>query len=68
MLRNLSSEGTCKNGSCPTLWGTEDAERYVVQGRIVTDPAWLAQLGLPEGETAVLVPAEVLEGYFRDHR
>lgn len=65
MLRKLSGDSECRNGTCPTLWGTEDAKDYVVQGYVITDPERLAQLDLPEGETAVVVPAAVLEEYFR---
>ncbi|MEV8529970.1 hypothetical protein AB0451_38815 [Streptomyces sp. NPDC052000] len=68
MLRKLSGDPECKNGTCPTLWGTEQDTDYVVQGYVVTDPERLAQLDLPEGETAVLVPASVLEEYFRAQR
>ncbi|MBZ4318986.1 hypothetical protein [Streptomyces huiliensis] len=50
------------------MWGTEAGDSYVVQGYVETDPARLAQLDLPEGETAVVVPAAVLEEYFRAHR
>ncbi|MFI1868798.1 hypothetical protein [Streptomyces jumonjinensis] len=64
-LRKLSGNPACKNGTCPTLWGTEDRENYVVQGYIETDPERLAQMDLPEGEAAVIVPAAVLEEYFR---
>ncbi|MFJ2175544.1 MULTISPECIES: hypothetical protein [unclassified Streptomyces] len=68
MLRKLTGDPNCKNGSCPTLWGTEGERSYVVQGHVVTDPEQLAQLDLPEGETAVLVPAAMLEEYFRAQR
>ncbi|MFI2074863.1 hypothetical protein [Streptomyces triculaminicus] len=68
MLRKLSGDPDCKNGTCPTLWATEDADSYVVQGFVVTDPERLAQLRLPEGETAVLVPAKLLEVYFGARR
>jgi hypothetical protein len=64
MLRWLSGESSCKNGTCPTLWGTENGD-YVVQGYVIIDPERLAELNLPEGETAVVIPATVLEGYFR---
>jgi hypothetical protein len=59
----------CKNGTCPTVWslGT-DAEEVIVQGFVITDPVHLAELGLPEGEAAVRVPARVLEDYVRAHR
>lgn len=48
---------------CPTLWGTGDGKDYVVQGHVITDPERLAQLDLPEGETAVVIPAAMLEEY-----
>jgi uncharacterized cupin superfamily protein len=64
MLRKLSGDPECKNGTCPTLFVTEDEKSYVVQGYVITDPERLAQLQLPEGETAVLVPRAVLEEYF----
>ena len=64
-LRKLSGDPSCKNGQCPTLWGTNDDKDYVVQGYVITDRERLAQLDLPEGETAVMVPAAVLEEYFR---
>ncbi|MFE3501593.1 hypothetical protein [Kitasatospora sp. NPDC059160] len=63
MLRWLSGSGSCKNGACPTLWRTEDGD-YVAQGHVITDPVRLAQLNLPPGESAVLMPADVLERYF----
>nr|WP_206303103.1 hypothetical protein [Streptomyces sp. S10(2018)] len=67
-LRKLSGDSDCKNGTCPTLWGTDDGKDYVVQGYVITDPERLAQLDLPEGETAVMVPATVLEECFRAQR
>lgn len=68
MLRKVSEDSGCVDGSCPALWATEDAEAYVVQGYVIADPERLVQLDLPEGETAVLVPAAMLEGYFRAQR
>ncbi|MCF2529816.1 hypothetical protein [Yinghuangia soli] len=68
MLRKLTGDPACKNGTCPTLWITEAGTGYIVQGRVVDDPEHLAQLGLPAGESAVFVPAEVLEAYFRADR
>ncbi|MEY9946217.1 hypothetical protein [Kitasatospora sp. GAS1066B] len=64
MLRWLSGEGSCNDGTCPTLWGTEEG-KYVVQGYVITDPARLAELNLPAGESAVEVPEAVLDNYFR---
>ncbi|MGW1172459.1 hypothetical protein ACWD4P_01900 [Kitasatospora sp. NPDC002543] len=64
MLRWLAGEGSCKNGNCPTLWGTENGD-YAAQGYVITDPRRLAELNLPDGESAVVIPAAILEGYFR---
>ncbi|MFE0688800.1 hypothetical protein ACFV0Z_11730 [Streptomyces xiamenensis] len=68
MLRKLTSDSDCKQGNCPNLWATESGDAYVVQGYVITDPQWLTQLSLPEGETAVRIPAAVLEDYFHAHR
>ncbi|GAA1614486.1 hypothetical protein GCM10009742_77320 [Kribbella karoonensis] len=68
MLKKLSGDPACRNGQCPTLWATEDGSHYVVQGWSELTPERLAQLELPEGEGAVVVPAEVLEAYFRARR
>lgn len=67
-LRKLSEGLECRNSTCPTLWGTDDGKDYVVQGYVITDPERLAQLDLPEGETAVMVPAAVLEEFYRAQR
>ncbi|AOT59502.1 MULTISPECIES: hypothetical protein [Streptomyces] len=67
-LLKLSGDPDCKNGTCPTLWGTPDGQDYVVQGYVITDSERLAQLDLPPGESAVVVPAAVLEGFFRARR
>ncbi|MEU7635444.1 hypothetical protein [Streptomyces sp. NPDC039016] len=67
-LRKLSGSPDCKNGTCPTLWAKTTTDDYVVQGYVISDPEELAQLDLPEGETAVQIPAAVLEGYFRAQR
>ncbi|MGK5448317.1 hypothetical protein ACSNOE_12865, partial [Streptomyces radiopugnans] len=50
--------------ACHSSWGTDDGRNYVVQGYVITEPERLAQLDLPEGETAVTTPAAVLEEYF----
>ncbi|MDT0306941.1 hypothetical protein RM780_08185 [Streptomyces sp. DSM 44917] len=69
MLRKLSGgDDDCREGTCPTLWGTEDAAHYLVQGYVVTDPEHLRQISAPEGEAVVRVPADVLERYFRANR
>ncbi|GAA0374049.1 hypothetical protein [Streptomyces blastmyceticus] len=64
-LEKLASD--CREGPCPTLWRTEDG-RYIIQGFKVLDAERLAQLKLPENETAVEVTAELLEEYFNASR
>lgn len=44
----------------PTVYRT-DRESWVVQGWIVNDPAALAQMSIPEGETAVEIPDRMLQ-------
>jgi hypothetical protein len=56
----LHKIGGCDDGTCPTLYAT-DRGTYVVQGTIVTDPDALATLNLPTHETAVEVPADLLD-------
>jgi hypothetical protein len=59
----LTFLGTTSNsGSCPNLYAT-DRGTYVVQGTRITDPTALAALharGLPDHETAVEIPAALL--------
>ncbi|MFG3238962.1 DUF6879 family protein [Streptomyces sp. NPDC048157] len=57
MLRKLAGNPDCKNGTCPPPWATEDEQDYIVRGYVVADPERLAQLALPDGETAVMIPA-----------
>lgn len=47
------------NGDCPTLYAT-DRGTYVVQG-VKLDAQVLAQLTLPDHETAVEIPAALLK-------
>jgi hypothetical protein len=50
-----SSEG----GSCPTFFAT-DRGTFVVQGWKLTDAEALSQMDIPEHESAVEIPAELL--------
>lgn len=58
--------GTTSNvGQCPTAYAT-DRGTYLIQGSIVTDPEALAELrkrgnGIPDHETVVEVPAELMQ-------
>jgi hypothetical protein len=48
-----------ESGNSPTLYAT-DQDTYVVQGWVVKDREILSQLALPDGETAVIVPKELM--------
>jgi len=50
---------TSINGDCPTLYAT-DRGTYVVQG-VKLDARVLAQMTLPDHETAVEIPAALLK-------
>ena len=50
---------TSINGDCPTLYAT-DRGTYVVQG-VKIDPSVLAQMTIPDHETAVEIPAALLK-------
>lgn len=43
----------------PTVYRT-DRDSWVVQGWVVTDPAALAHMNIPDGETAVEIPDRML--------
>jgi hypothetical protein len=45
--------------NCPSLYRT-DRDTFVVQGWRVTDPQALSQLDIPDYETVVEVPIDVL--------
>ncbi|WP_435107724.1 hypothetical protein [Nocardiopsis synnemataformans] len=51
----------CENKNCPAVYET-DKGTYIVQGYVVSDPEVLAGIGLPEGESVVEVPADMLKG------
>jgi hypothetical protein len=58
----LQKIGGCDDGTCPAVFET-DRGTYVVQGAVVTDLDALAAMDLPEHETAVEIPAALLDGY-----
>lgn len=52
---------SCPNGiDCPRVYELEDG-RVIVQGDRITDAGILAKLGLPEHETAVVVPRSLFK-------
>lgn len=59
-MRLTRLRGCADGRTCPTVYRT-DRDTAIVQGDVVTDPEALAQMDLPEGETAVEVPLSLLE-------
>jgi hypothetical protein len=57
-LRFLGKE--TEGGNSPTLYDT-DEDMYVIQGWTIDDLETLAQLRLPDGETAVIVPKALMK-------
>jgi hypothetical protein len=51
--------GCGKLGPCPKIWGSEDLDEVLVQGRRAT-PDHLAQMAVAEGEDVVAFPREAL--------
>jgi hypothetical protein len=49
-----------ESGNSPTLYAT-DQDTYVIQGWVVDDPEIRSRLSLPDGETAVIVPKELMK-------
>jgi hypothetical protein len=48
----------------PTVYRT-DSGSWIVQGWVVTDPEALAQMDIPEGETAVEIPDRIIQ-FFKE--
>jgi hypothetical protein len=64
-MRLVRLAGTCSDGkTCPAVFAT-DRGSYVVQGWDVSDAEALASLRLPSGESAVEIPAELVEALRR---
>ena len=58
--------GSNPTGS-PTVYRT-DRGSWVVQGWVVADPEALAQMRIPEGETAVEIPDRLLQFFGQGDR
>lgn len=66
--RFLGKDPDSQEGQSPTLFATDRTDRktFVAQGWVVTDPQALADVGpLPEGETIIEIPEDVLKMYAR---
>ncbi len=51
----------------PTVYRT-NRDSWLVQGWVVTDPEALAQMNIPEGETAVEIPDRIIHFFTRGVR
>jgi hypothetical protein len=51
--------GNTGQGGSPRIYRDEESGDIVVQGYLVEDPADLAQLKIPAGETVVRVPVDL---------
>jgi hypothetical protein len=51
--------GATGQGGSPRLYRDEESGDFIVQGYVVDDPADLAQMQVPDGETVVRVPASL---------
>lgn len=70
-VKFLGSDPESQEGRSPTLFATDRTNRktYIAQGWIVTDPQTLADIGpVPEGETIIEIPEDVLKFYQRDQQ
>lgn len=56
----------CEAGPCPTVWDTGTAD-VIVQGLKVDDPEALTTMQLPDNETAVCIPIDLLRQVARDY-
>lgn len=56
-VRATAIAGMCATGSCPTVYQTDEGA-LVVQGYVV--PGGVAGVDLPEGESFVEIPLELL--------
>jgi hypothetical protein len=67
----LGKDPDSQVGNSPTLFATDRTDRatYIAQGWRVTDPQALADIGpVPEHETLIEIPEEVLMFYVRRYQ
>jgi hypothetical protein len=69
--RFLGKDPDSQVENSPTLFATDRSDRvtYIAQGWKVTDPAALADIGsVPEHETLIEIPEDVLRMYVRRYQ
>lgn len=68
--RFLGKDPCSQEGQSPTLFATDRTDRrtFIAQGWVVTDAEALADVGpVPNGETIIEIPEDVLRFYTRAH-
>jgi hypothetical protein len=63
-IRFIAKDPDSVPDQSPTLYKT-DRDSWLVQGWAVTDPAALAEMNIPEGETVVEIPDRLVP-FFRE--
>lgn len=66
-MRLTRIDGTCRNGTCPTIYAT-DRGSYVVQGYVVNENEACGDMTLSLGEAAVEIPEELFRRVAYDIR
>lgn len=56
----------CPGSNCPTTYAHTDPGMSYVQGYVVTDPAVLADMNIPDGETVIAVPDSLLADHVQE--
>jgi hypothetical protein len=58
--------GSTGQGGSPRLYRDEESGDFIVQGYVISEPADLAQMKVPAGETVVRVPESLFAFLPRD--
>jgi hypothetical protein len=61
--RTKKLAGSCDNGPCPAIHETTHPDGLLAVQGYIPSAAELAAMGLPEGETVVLVDRATLDGW-----
>ncbi|MEU3265150.1 hypothetical protein [Streptomyces bacillaris] len=67
-LRKLGQDPNSPDGNSPTVYLDEETDRYVVQGFKVLDKERLAQMDIPDHETAVDIPRYMVKFFLPSDR
>ncbi|MGW3045790.1 hypothetical protein ACWC9T_38595 [Kitasatospora sp. NPDC001159] len=67
MVKLTRLAGECEKGTCPTVYAVDGTGDLIVQGYVVDDAEALQSLQLPDGETAVRIPASLIRRYASGH-